>query len=103
MPSSRSCCRPGARVCRDDDLQRSAPRILILRLSSLAPLAALAVGVVLDLLLIPSFGAPWRRSLGAFAAGGTVALGLFRTQARFSRAYICRVGGRAPYRRWRSG
>lgn len=47
---------------------------------------------MLGLLLIPSFGVPWRRSLGAFAAGGTVALGLFPTQARFSRAYFCRVG-----------
>jgi O-antigen/teichoic acid export membrane protein len=54
-------------------------------LSSLGPLAALFVGLALDLALIPSFGASGAAAAasGAFLVGGVTALLAYRTRERF--------------------
>jgi len=54
-------------------------------LSSLGPLASLVVGVVLDVVLIPSFGASGAAAAAsaAFFAGGATALLAYRSRERF--------------------
>ena len=53
--------------------------------SSLGPLVSLAVGIALDLVLIPRFGASGAAAAAsmAFLAGGTAALAVFRRRNRF--------------------
>jgi O-antigen/teichoic acid export membrane protein len=55
-------------------------------LSSFGPLVSLVLGIVLDLLLIPSFGAEGAAiaSSAALLAGGATALALYRTRASFA-------------------
>ena len=55
-------------------------------LSSFGPLVSLVLGIVLDLVLIPSFGAQGAAfaSSAALLAGGATALTLYRTRASFA-------------------
>ena len=55
-------------------------------LSSFGPLVSLVLGIVLDLLLIPSFGAEGAAfaSSAALLAGGATALALYRTRTSFA-------------------
>lgn len=61
-------------------------------LSSFGPLVALVLGIVLDLVLIPSFGAEGAAvaSSAALLAGGATALALYRTRAAFALGALVR-------------
>jgi O-antigen/teichoic acid export membrane protein len=61
-------------------------------LSSFGPLVSLGLGVVLDIVLIPRFGAEGAASAASAAlfAGGATALILYRTRASFSLAALIR-------------
>lgn len=61
-------------------------------LSSLGPLVSLGVGIALDIVLIPSFGAEGAAiaSSAALLTGGATALVLYRTRASFALAALIR-------------
>ena len=61
-------------------------------LSSLGPLVSLGVGIALDIVLIPSFGAEGAAiaSSAALLTGGATALVLYRTRASFALGALIR-------------